>query len=175
MGPVIVIFDADIITNTNVHQAAKHLAEELVVRGATSVKFVKLPDSGNAGLDDVLASRRGPSRTGPVLAGLIKTAGNLPPAPRGPEGRFFGTQGLRVVRLIKELRERLHLAVDPGDRLYVYFEGRYVDGRHQLTAVLGELLVDMYRQMHERSVTELLVCQLATEGRIISSDLTPCC
>lgn len=167
---VVVMFDADVATNNNVHEAAKRLADELTVRGATSVKFARLPDGGTAGLDDVLASRAGPDGTAPVFTGLLRTAGKLPPTPKGPSGRFFGSDGLLVARLVTEVRAAHHLAVDPGDRLLVYENGVYVDGRHAVRAAIGALLGDAYRAMHERSAAELLVAQLATEGLVIEND-----
>ncbi|CAN5734511.1 hypothetical protein BH24DEI2_BH24DEI2_19660 [soil metagenome] len=170
--PVIVVFDADVATNPNVHAAATRLADELVMRGATSVKFARLPDGGNAGLDDVLAGRAGPDGTASVLAGIIRAAGKLPKVPRGPSGRFFNTEGLRVELLVDEVRKALRLAVDPGDALMVYEHGAYGNGRHAVRATIGTLLGDSYRAMHERSAVELLVAQLATEGVVIPAGST---
>lgn len=167
--PVVVVFDADVATNRAVHDAARLLADELVVRGAISVKFAKLPDRGSAGLDDVLASRAGVDGTSVVFNGLLRAAGKLPPAPRGPSGRFFGPEGLLVAKLVDEVRDLLHIAVDIGDRLHVYEHGVYVDGRHTITATIGAMLADSYRAMHERSAVELLVAGLATEGRLLEA------
>jgi putative DNA primase/helicase len=167
---IVILFDADLATNPNVHEAARKLADELSVRGAKSVRFARLPDGGTSGLDDVLASRAGVNGTSTVLAGIIRAAGKLPPAPRGPSARFFNQEGLRVELLVREVRDRLQLAVDRGDGLLMYDGGRYVDGRHSVRATIGQFLGDSYRAMHERSAVELLVAQLATEGVVIPDD-----
>lgn len=169
---VVIIFDADVATNCSVHQAAGRLADELELRGAASVKHAALPGGDNQGLDDVLAGRAVDGSTTVVFERLVAKAGRLPKKPKPPVeagNPYFGPEGLMVAKLVTEVRARLHLAVDPGERLMVYDAGRYTDGRAAVRATIGELLGDMYRAMHERSAVELLVAHLVMAGRVIEA------
>jgi putative DNA primase/helicase len=164
---VVVIFDADIATNQNVHEAARRLGDDLELRGASSVSFVNLPGSGSDGLDDVLASRAVDGSTTATFVRLIakaKKLGKRPPPKRSPH---FGPEGLLVAKLVGEVRSRLELAVDPGERLLAYVDGVYIDGRHTVTSALGDLLGDSYRPLHARAVVELLTARLVADGRVL--------
>jgi hypothetical protein len=78
---VVVIFDGDLSINLAVWQAADKFGRALRPEGAADVKFVVLPASGKAGLDDVLA-RRKPERRGTYLANLLDGAtAKLPTKP----------------------------------------------------------------------------------------------
>jgi putative DNA primase/helicase len=165
--PVVIVFDADVATNTAVHAAARKLSDELTMRGAASVKFARLPDGGNAGLDDVLAS--GPASEAPpqCCPGSSRRPPNCRPHPRGPADRFFGPDGLLVEQLTDELRGDLRLAVDPGDEV-MYESGRYMPG-HAVRAAIAAKLGDNYRPIHERAAVEVLVAHLAGAGTIITA------
>src|SRR5262245_36733027 len=76
--PVVVIFDADVASNPEVHEAARRFGEELTMRGAKTVRFARLPDGGTSGLDDVLVSRAGRGSTATVFDGIVRAAGKLP-------------------------------------------------------------------------------------------------
>jgi putative DNA primase/helicase len=163
---VVAVFDADVATNPDVHEAARRLAQELELRGAERVRFAELPGGGKQGLDDVLAGRRVNGSASMTFAKLLDGAGRLPKKPVR-RGAFMGPDGLMVAKLVEAVRDRHHLAVDPGDRLLVYVDGVYVDGRHTVTASIGDLLGDAYRPLHARAVIELLVARLVADGRII--------
>ncbi len=166
---VVVIFDADLATNIDVHTAAVRLGDELELRGADAVKFVSLPGVDKSGLDDVLASRAGDGPTSVVFARLIDKAGKLPKKPAARKNKFFGAEGLMVEKLVDAIRAEHHLAVDPGERLLVYRDGVYVDGRHAVNAAIGDMLGDAYRPLHARAAVELLVSRLMESGRAIGA------
>jgi putative DNA primase/helicase len=174
-GEVVVVFDADMATNRTVHDAATRLRETLFVAGAADVRFVQLPAGGKAGLDDVLAGM--PDRRAAFAALLERASDKLPRKPKaaavvsdepvdGPP-QFFDEYGLKAEQLRKAVRAREHLAVDAGGRVLVYRSGVYVDGRQYVVNVVSELLGDMYRQMHLRSLLEPLEAELHAEGRVI--------
>ena len=70
---VIVVLDADAAGNADVYAAGVGLAEALAMEGASRVTFGRLPASGKAGLDDVLASRE-PHRRASYLARILDGA-----------------------------------------------------------------------------------------------------
>jgi putative DNA primase/helicase len=164
---VVVVFDADLATNIDVYTAASRLADELDLRGAGSVKFVSLPGGGKSGLDDVLASRAGDGPTSVVFARLVDKAGKLPRKPSPKKNKFFGADGLMVEKLVDAIGAEHHLAVDPGERILVYRDGVYIDGRHAVNAAIGDMLGDAYRPLHARAAVELLVSRLHEAGRTI--------
>jgi len=70
---VVIILDADAAGNAEVYHAGTGLAEALAIEGATSVRFGRLPASGKAGLDDVLAGRA-PERRAGYLSRIVEGA-----------------------------------------------------------------------------------------------------
>lgn len=79
---VVIILDADAATNPDVFQAGTDLAQALVMEGATSVSFGRLPSAGKSGLDDVLGARA-PQRRAAYLAQIIDGA-KAKPADKAP-------------------------------------------------------------------------------------------
>lgn len=80
---VVVVLDADAAGNPDVYAAGTGLAEALAMEGAARVLFGRLPASGKAGLDDVLAGRAPDKRAG-YLARIISGA-KPKPADRAPK------------------------------------------------------------------------------------------
>lgn len=75
---VVCLFDADVVTNLNVWNAASELKEALELEGAESVKFAKLAGAQKKdGIDDVLGRRPEDKRT-PYLKSLAKAAALTP-------------------------------------------------------------------------------------------------
>jgi DNA polymerase I-like protein with 3'-5' exonuclease and polymerase domains len=72
---VVVVLDADAKRNLDVYSAGMSIAEACAAEGASSVKFLRLPASGTAGLDDVLGARPEHTRAGWLnrQIGLAKT------------------------------------------------------------------------------------------------------
>ena len=75
----VLIFDADVATNLDVHTAAAKLTAALKLEGAASVSYVLLPVGGTAGLDDVLG-RRAPGRRTSYFTRLAEEAVKKLPA-----------------------------------------------------------------------------------------------
>lgn len=73
---VYVILDADAATNRKVYDAGVRFAEALMIEGAESVHFVRLPASGNTGLDDFLATRPENRRAGALTRMLNSATGS---------------------------------------------------------------------------------------------------
>ncbi len=65
------------------------------------------------------------------------------------------------------MRGRERLAVDGSGRILVYRSGVYLDGAQQLTHLVAELLGDLYRQMHMRSLVEVLEAGLHHDGLVV--------
>lgn len=78
---VIVIFDADVETNPDVHDAAKKFLRALEQEGATDVRFALLAAGGKAGLDDVLGKREEGKRALYVQRLLAGAVSKLPKRP----------------------------------------------------------------------------------------------
>lgn len=108
---VVVLFDADRLTNRNVFDAGVRLDRELRAEGATSVTFVDLPGAGKDGLDDYLV-RKSPERRAKTLQRLLGTAAKLrlSDRPKAKEEKQEAT--------LAEGDTRQPLDVD-GDRRYV--------------------------------------------------------
>lgn len=81
---VIIALDADARTNRDVWDGADGLAEMAIAYGAADVRHLKVPGTGKAGLDDVLARSPDPAA---MLGRLIGSAGKLPRQPAAKNGR----------------------------------------------------------------------------------------
>lgn len=86
---VVVILDADATGNADVYAAGIGLAEALAMEGAEKIRFGRLPASGKAGLDDVLAGRPAGKRAD-YLARIISGA-KAKPADKAPRAKRKGT------------------------------------------------------------------------------------
>ena len=177
---VVVIFDADLATNRNVWDAGNRLSGVLLSLGAESVKFAMIPAGAKAGLDDYLASIPADRRSS-TLRRLTDAAGKLPrkPAKRtttttddGPhqvEGgaHLFDRNGLMALSAVAEVRKAHHLAVGPDGGVWVYRDGIYHDEDRALVASTRDVLGEMWRLSHHRTILELLAAELVEEGRVL--------
>lgn len=177
--PVLVVLDADAATNRDVYDAGVKLREALLVEGATSVRFVRVPGGAKSGLDDVLGGQEADRRT-KYLARLIERTRELPkadkpeapaksrPPARKPEpvdGLFFGEGGLQVRTLAEDIAQHHPAALSAEDRVAVYRNGVFVlDGTGVLSAVT-ERLGEAFRVNHASNVERYLVGELARAGR----------
>lgn len=73
---VFIVLDADAATNRKVYDAGVRFGTALEIEGAASVSFVRLPASGNTGLDDFLATRTPARRPSALLRMITQTNGN---------------------------------------------------------------------------------------------------
>ena len=123
----VVLFDADLTTNKNVHDAAEALGRALKAEGVKSVRYAAVPARGSNGLDDYLAKKK-PGRRRSILERIIRDADKLPPKPRAASGQrdldipadrpalYVDGEALKVVnRALGRLRDRFD-----GTRLFCY-------------------------------------------------------
>lgn len=181
---VVVIFDADIATNHQVHAAAVAFGKELKIRGARSVKWARLPADGGdkTGLDDLLAARRGPDgATADVFKGVLRIAdGRLPAAPPapvmvarptfevdGPLAYFDQSGSFLVQRLYEDTVAATDLAVDSAGRLLIYRDGVYRADPELVRSVVCKRLGDHYRTTYWSAWREFATASLVADGRRI--------
>lgn len=107
---VVIIPDADASTNRSVYDGASQLAEACRARGAASVKFVRVPGAGSAGIDDLLGAESESNRA-TFLKHLVLNAAAKPAdrAPR-PESAITKEQRRRedAMRHAAETRRTEH-------------------------------------------------------------------
>ena len=82
---VVLLFDADRLTNRNVWDAAVALEDELRVEGAATVKYLDVPAGGKTGIDDFLAGK--PADRRERMFERLHGAGEKPGQKRSAEGR----------------------------------------------------------------------------------------
>jgi putative DNA primase/helicase len=183
---VLVALDADGATNREVYDAGIKLREALLVEGATSVRFVRVPGGAKAGLDDVLGGQP-VGRRSKYLGNLIERTSELPkadkpdapaksrPAAKKPEptdGLYFGDGGLQVRTLAVDIAEHHPAALSAEDKVAVYRDGVYVlDGTGVLSAVT-ERLGEAFRVNHASNVERFMVGELARAGRRLPTRTT---
>lgn len=121
---VVVILDADAAGNAEVYGAGMGLAEALAAEGATSVKFGRLPASGKAGLDDVLAGRS-PERRASYLARIIDNA-KPKPADTKPRAKKNGSDAPADSERVTIVcnRDRFEVINDLTDAMISRWDGR---------------------------------------------------
>lgn len=86
---VVVIFDADFATKTNVWEAAERLGRALKQDGAVTVKYAALVAGANTGLDDLLGQRPEEKREAFVKRLIDNASAKLPkkpPSKKAPGG-----------------------------------------------------------------------------------------
>jgi putative DNA primase/helicase len=175
---VAVCFDADIGSNPSVHDAGTRLADFLEAMGAT-VRWVRLPAGGKAGLDDLLASAR-PEARGRLLGGLIDKAKKRRPgrptkkrgASSGEDGpaRFFDGGQLLADVLRDELVARDQYALSVDGRRFRYTGGVYrPDDGAGLRVVASNLLGDLYRPGHLTTAEHKVEAWCHARGRILDT------
>lgn len=86
--PVVIVPDADATRNLAVYDGAKALGAVCEAKGAASVRYARVPGTGTAGLDDVLAGEDEGDRAA-FLHRLVKNA-KAKPADRVPPSRGSG-------------------------------------------------------------------------------------
>lgn len=166
--PVVVAFDADAATNPNVYDAAQRLGEHLAAIGASEVRHLSIPASGNTGLDDYLAGVADPAAVFGRLLGKARKLGRRPRSKASTD--LFNDDGIRVVKVYDTIRADHHLAVDTAGRIAVYADGVYrADRRYgaNFAAIVANLLDDRFRSSHLRTVEEFTVAMLKRDGAVI--------
>jgi P4 family phage/plasmid primase-like protien len=167
---VVVCLDADAATNPAVYAAGTKLAEALTSEGATKVGFVRLPASGKAGLDDLLAATS-PDRRAAKLKRLIgkadpKVAATKPP-PKRASGGYFGDSGLLARQLTMDVLAQAPAALTVEHKIAMYRDGAYVLDGTAFSGTVAELLGDAFRPAHRATAEEFAVGLLYLDDRML--------
>jgi putative DNA primase/helicase len=173
--PVVVIFDGDLKTNRDVHDAADRLQENLILDGAASVKWAMIPTKAKDGLDDFLAIRPDSERES-TLVRLLERAGKLPRKPAGKlkktlgsSGKFFDPQtgSLLALELAAAVEREAPLLLTPEHRIAAYRDGVYrLDGLGVLS-IIARLLGNDYRPSY-RAAAEDVIAGALHEDKLIA-------
>jgi P4 family phage/plasmid primase-like protien len=176
---VVVALDADATTNAEVYAAGLRIGEAVRAEGARSVAYVRLPASGAAGLDDVLAKRAPDTRTA-YLGRLIGQA-KPKPAETRPRAKdrlragvdtFFEDGALLVDRLCTAIRDRMPAALTEEQRVALYRGGVFHIDRSALIGAVAEMLGDRFRPAHRSTVEEYMVGVLFNLGLFLPACTT---
>lgn len=166
---VLLVFDGDVTTNRDVHDAAVALREELELEGAESVAFVFTPAKGKEGVDDVLA-RLEPERRRASLSRWLanpKASPGKPPA-RKASNRFMGKDGLMVRALANDILESQPAALTAEERVALYSNGVFkVKGGLAILEAVESRLEDQHRSTHLTSAEQAVKAALYRTGRTL--------
>lgn len=163
---VLVMFDADLRTNRDVHDAAAQLSETLAAYGA-EVRYVHVPGKSGEGIDDFLGRSADGVRTDIVNRLLQRGDAKLGrrPARKRPSGGYVEPEvGLRTDKLARDVLDKAPAALTLEGKIAMYENGVYgLDGAVFIAAV-ADLLGDDFRVSHRASVEEYAVGVLHADG-----------
>lgn len=168
-----ILFDGDLATNRDVHDAAVALRDELEMEGAESVGFVFTPAKGKDGVDDVLA-RLDPDRRRASLSRWLanpKSSPGKPPA-RKAANRFMGKDGLMVRALAEDILDKQPAALTAEGRVALYANGVFTSGAAgqgglAILEAVESRLMDQHRSTHLTSAEQAVKAALYRAGRIL--------
>lgn len=165
---VIVVMDADISTNPRVYDAAQRLADSLVkLRGAREVKFVHLPGTGTAGLDDVLAGIEEVERSASLVNLLASATASLGRRPKRKSNPFMSEAGPLVKDLAEDICEKNDLAIGIDNDIWFYRDGVYLHDPEFIAGQVTRRLENSHRSSLVASVTQIAKEILRDHGRVI--------
>ena len=164
----IVVMDADMATNPNVHKAATDLGQSLkTMFGASRVKFASIPAGGKNGLDDVLsvvADAERPAVFRRILDEAATTAGRRPKRSEGP---WMTAGGPRVECIVKDILALQEVAVGLDGDLLVYREGYFQPEKQFIAMEMTNRLGNDFRPAHVSAVEQFTIARLTASGRVI--------
>jgi putative DNA primase/helicase len=165
---VYVLFDGDVTTNKDVHQAATEFAEKLDLSGARSVRYVRTTARGTDGLDDVLAKLPEDKRAQYLGLWISKATDKLPKAPAKKDANpFFEKGSLQAEKAARALLERQPAALTVERKVALYLGGSYhIDGTAFLSAV-SKQLGDQFRPAWRATLEEMAVGLLFDGGKVL--------
>lgn len=180
---VFVCLDADYTVNPKVWDAGERLTRALAVEGARSVRFIRLPAGGKAGLDDVLAGRDEAGRK-LYLARLVQDAdtekfakSNRPrkAAVTDASALFDPMDGLRTQTAARALLSRQPMALtNEAGGIAVYRNGVYrTQGGEALAAACAELFGEQHRASYVATIRQSLLAELGDSRRIPDRTTSP--
>lgn len=169
---VVIALDADTSSNLDVYKAGLRLGEACDLEGATSVAYMRLPATGNKGVDDVLAKRDAADRA-EFLSRLIAKA-RPKPADSKPKVKdrekagsavYFDDSGaLLVDKLAREIQQKMPAALTEEQRIALYRGGVFNIEKSAIIGAVSEMLDNRYRPGHRSTVEEYLVGLLFNAG-----------
>jgi putative DNA primase/helicase len=166
---VVVLFDSDLTTNRDVHDAAAGLKAALDGMGADEVVFATLTNArSKEGLDDVLGRLAEDKRTR-YLQRLVKAAkGTLGRAPKSKanEHPLFSGGEFLALKASEAVLDGQPAALGLGSTIALYRDGcfRMDFGKEPLLESIQRLLGDKYRPGWRTTVEESLVGMLSGMG-----------
>lgn len=170
---VYVCLDADASENFRVYRAGEQLAHAITVTGVKTVRFVRLPGTGKAGLDDVLAATLPEHRTG-LITNLIDEArdrggqGADKPAPNKPRGSKSDRAADEAELLAAAVLDRYTLALDESGALI----GRENTGDKRVALDVEKIAQRVAADLYRDESDALIGTHAAREAGFYLSGLT---
>lgn len=158
---VIVMFDADIETNRDVHDAAKALKNALELEGVRSVKFVPPPGRGKDGIDDVLARRPADTRAAFLTRLIAKAADKLG---RPPSKRKDADDPQKIAKIVMD---RWPVALTLENKIAIYQNGAYRRENGAFNSIIVEVLGPDFWPSIRDATEDFLSGTLFGSGKVI--------
>lgn len=131
---VIIMFDADLESNRDVHDAAKALKNALELEGVRSLKFVPPPGRGKEGIDDVLARRPEDTREIFLTRLIAKAADKLG---RPPAKRKDADDPQKIAKIVMD---QYPVALTKEHKIAIYKDGAFRREQGAFNAIMVEVL-----------------------------------
>ncbi len=162
---VIVMFDADLESNRDVHDAAKALKSALELEGVRSIRFVPPPGRGKEGIDDVLARRPVETRAAFLTRLIAKAADKLG---RPPAKRKDADDPQKISKIVMD---RYPVALTKENKVAIYREGVYRRESGAFNAIMVEILGPDFWPSIRDAVEAFIAGTLFGGGKIIPDRL----
>jgi putative DNA primase/helicase len=165
---VVVMFDGDMYTNRDVHDAAVAFREELEMAGAASVAFARIPAQGKQGIDDVLAAMTPTDRSKSLARwlGRAKTSPGKAPSPK-QTSPFFDKNGLMVQTLASDILKTQPAALTAEQHVSIYRNGVYKPDSMALMSEVSLRLGEQHRSTHTTSAEQSVKSMLYRENKLL--------
>lgn len=135
---VIVLFDADMSSNRDVHDAARGLMAALELEGARTVKFVPPPGSTKEGIDDVLARRPEDTRARYLVRLLAKASEKIG---RSPAKRKDKDDPESIAKIVMD---KYPVAITREDKVSIYTDGVFKRNPQAFNSIMVDILGPEY-------------------------------
>lgn len=171
---VALLFDADVSSNQQVHDAAVEAKDAFDAEGAADVVFVTLPGAkGKDGIDDVLGRRAEDKRTS-YLVNLVNRASQSPgKRPVKKASRYFDNRGsLQAETLALDICKDNPCAVSAEEKVAVYRDGVFEVNAIGLMAAVRDKLREQHRPAHLATAEQSLLGLLYTAGTVLPDRVT---
>jgi len=165
---IVVMFDGDMGTNRDVHDAATQFREELEMAGAVAVAFARTPAQGKQGVDDVLATMPEGQRSKSLSRwiGRAKASPGKAPAHR-QASPFFDKNGLMVQTLATDILSAQPAALTAEQHVSIYTGGVYRPDSMALMSEVSLRLGEQHRSAHTSSAEQSVKSILYRDKRVL--------